>query len=231
MKILITSGGTRIPIDSVRHIDNMSSGRSGRQLAIEALRRGHEVLFFTSKKGERLSVFKFDLSKSSYKDLEVFDLFYKSILYRYREVEYDTYQEYHDRLLDLISKESFDSIVLCAAVSDYTVDEQKGKISSSSGIDLKLIPTQKVLPKVKKSSPDSIVVGYKLLSGSTIEELELICRKQLMDNRIDMVVGNDLSALKQNKYFQLHLIRNLQKANLVTENFSTKIMEAIEGLL
>lgn len=33
MKILITSGGTRVPIDSVRHIANMSTGRYGAELA------------------------------------------------------------------------------------------------------------------------------------------------------------------------------------------------------
>jgi phosphopantothenoylcysteine synthetase/decarboxylase len=33
MKILITSGGTKVPIDSVRHIGNFSTGRYGSEIA------------------------------------------------------------------------------------------------------------------------------------------------------------------------------------------------------
>lgn len=43
MKILITSGGTKIPLDSVRHIGNMSSGTMGREIALAALEKKHEV--------------------------------------------------------------------------------------------------------------------------------------------------------------------------------------------
>ena len=41
--MLVTAGGTREPIDSVRYIGNHSSGRMGYALAAEALRRGAEV--------------------------------------------------------------------------------------------------------------------------------------------------------------------------------------------
>jgi phosphopantothenoylcysteine decarboxylase / phosphopantothenate---cysteine ligase len=43
LKVLVTAGGTREPIDSVRYIGNRSSGRMGFALAAEALRRGAEV--------------------------------------------------------------------------------------------------------------------------------------------------------------------------------------------
>ena len=41
MRILITAGGTREPIDAVRYITNLSSGRLGRTMADEARRRWH----------------------------------------------------------------------------------------------------------------------------------------------------------------------------------------------
>ena len=41
--MLVTAGGTREPIDSVRYIGNRSSGRMGIALAAEAARRGAEV--------------------------------------------------------------------------------------------------------------------------------------------------------------------------------------------
>jgi phosphopantothenoylcysteine decarboxylase/phosphopantothenate--cysteine ligase len=43
LRVLVTAGGTREPIDSVRYIGNRSSGRMGFALAREARRRGAEV--------------------------------------------------------------------------------------------------------------------------------------------------------------------------------------------
>ena len=37
MKILVTSGGTKIPIDRVRDITNMSTGTFGSKIAIELI--------------------------------------------------------------------------------------------------------------------------------------------------------------------------------------------------
>ena len=49
MKILITSGGTQINIDSVRRITNMSTGKFGSKIASELLKMGHEVYFLSLK--------------------------------------------------------------------------------------------------------------------------------------------------------------------------------------
>src|SRR5262245_16223277 len=45
--LLITSGGTREPIDEVRYIGNASTGALGRAFACEALARGHEVVLLS----------------------------------------------------------------------------------------------------------------------------------------------------------------------------------------
>src|SRR4029077_16654237 len=41
--VLVTAGGAREPLDSVRYVGNRSSGRMGVALAAEARRRGAEV--------------------------------------------------------------------------------------------------------------------------------------------------------------------------------------------
>ena len=41
--VVVTAGGTREPIDSVRYVGNRSSGRMGFALAHEAARRGADV--------------------------------------------------------------------------------------------------------------------------------------------------------------------------------------------
>src|SRR5207237_2804938 len=43
LRLLVTAGGTREPIDSVRFVGNRSSGRMGFAIADEAVRRGAEV--------------------------------------------------------------------------------------------------------------------------------------------------------------------------------------------
>src|SRR5437870_7263178 len=43
LRVLVTAGGTREPLDAVRYVGNRSSGRMGVALAEEARRRGAEV--------------------------------------------------------------------------------------------------------------------------------------------------------------------------------------------
>jgi phosphopantothenoylcysteine decarboxylase / phosphopantothenate---cysteine ligase len=47
-RVLVTAGGTREPIDSVRFVGNRSSGRMGVALAEEARRRGAEVILLAA---------------------------------------------------------------------------------------------------------------------------------------------------------------------------------------
>jgi phosphopantothenoylcysteine decarboxylase/phosphopantothenate--cysteine ligase len=51
VRVLVTAGGTREPIDSVRYVGNRSSGRMGLELAAEALRRGAEVTLVAANVG------------------------------------------------------------------------------------------------------------------------------------------------------------------------------------
>jgi phosphopantothenoylcysteine decarboxylase / phosphopantothenate---cysteine ligase len=47
-RVLVTAGGTREPVDSVRFVGNRSSGRMGVALAEEALRRGADVVLLAA---------------------------------------------------------------------------------------------------------------------------------------------------------------------------------------
>ena len=50
-RVLVTAGGTREPLDSVRFVGNRSSGRMGVALAEEARRRGAEVILLAANLG------------------------------------------------------------------------------------------------------------------------------------------------------------------------------------
>src|SRR5438477_6243586 len=47
-RVLVTAGGTREPVDSVRFVGNRSSGRMGVAVAEEARRRGAEVVLLAA---------------------------------------------------------------------------------------------------------------------------------------------------------------------------------------
>jgi phosphopantothenoylcysteine decarboxylase/phosphopantothenate--cysteine ligase len=58
MKILITSGGTKEPIDPVRYIGNRSSGKMGQALHAAALNAGHEVIFLDASEGTAAELYE-----------------------------------------------------------------------------------------------------------------------------------------------------------------------------
>jgi hypothetical protein len=64
-KILITSGGTKVPIDKIRDITNQSSGTFGSKIATEALKRNHDVTFMRAKGSKSPFSMEIDFNKLS----------------------------------------------------------------------------------------------------------------------------------------------------------------------
>ena len=197
MKILITSGGTKVKIDDVRYIGNMSTGRFGTEIARECLLAGHDVTLLRAKNSKSLVKREIDLNQFELSDVaqykKEFDL-YKN---RLHETIYSTFEEYMSLLFRLLEKDSYDVIVMCAAVSDYGVLNQvDGKIDSSGNVDIKLFPYPKTINKIKTLSHDSKLVGFKLLVDSTEEELIAASRKSIKNNNCDLIVANDLRDIK-----------------------------------
>jgi phosphopantothenoylcysteine decarboxylase/phosphopantothenate--cysteine ligase len=247
MRLLITSGGTKVPIDSVRHIGNMSSGTMGNKIAIEALSKEHHVDFLTSKDGYKPSEFSIKFNRHSYsmnqlnndkelasKELEKHFNFMYSYGFRYSEYLYSTYDEYSDKLFNLIDSKHYDAIILVAAVSDYGVNKTEGKISSSKDFSIGLKRLPKLLPLVKdKVDTRTKVVGFKLTADKTPKEVLEISKKQMDDYGIDMVVGNDIIALRNNEYYQIIISKTkhgIINSNLIEKDFEQTIIRTIESL-
>jgi phosphopantothenoylcysteine synthetase/decarboxylase len=121
MKILITSGGTRVPIDTVRHIGNMSSGTFGAKIALEALVEGHEIIFLHAKGSKHPLIPYFnsvpnleDLTFTHCEYVEYIDLY----LNKCKTVAYENFYSYKNEVEKLIKEEKPDVIVLAAAVSE-----------------------------------------------------------------------------------------------------------------
>ncbi len=147
MKVLITVGPTAVPIDSVRVITNLSSGKLGKLLFEELKNRGARVDVWLSE----------FVCWQGMKRVDRF-LFY-------------------DDLRTMIEgcKESYDWILHCAAVSDFGVIPFAAKLSSNKDITLSLIRLEKLWPKLLDKT--SHLVLFKLedtLSKSKIEARQLL---------------------------------------------------------
>ena len=202
MKILITSGGTKVKIDCVRSITNMSRGTFGSQicdsfwkkLILESLDpwtadKKNEIVFFHAKNSR--------MPRAEAMHNECYNTDFDGIRY----IEYDTFDDYRTKLIDLLKSEKFDIIVLAAAVSDYGVANYfDGKYHSLDDMVIKLFKLPKVITEVRDLAPESVICGFKLLVNSTDDELRAAMDKQFSENGIELCIGNDLRDIKANDH-------------------------------
>ena len=181
MKVLITSGGTRINLDLVRHIGNMSRGTFGSKIATEFLRRDNVDVTFLAAKD----------SKMPNRNV---------LIHNFTHCEYVTFDDYALEL-DKCLAEQPDIIVLAAAVSDYGVENPvNGKIRSGDDLIIRLKPLPKLISTVREKCPKAVLCGFKLLVNSTDYKLKEAIRNSIEKNKCDLVIGNDLRDIKNNDH-------------------------------
>ena len=204
MKILITSGGTKIPIDRVRSITNMSRGTFGSRIADAFFNEGLAAFHTGNKHGNPIEKITFFMAKGSKTPTlqsltnETYEDGYWPIEY----AEYSTFDDYKSGIEKLLKKETYDIIVVAAAVSDYGVaNYYNGKYRSrEDDMCIKLVKLPKVLPIMRKLAPNATICGFKLLVDSTNDELLQAMIKQFEESNVDLVVGNDLRDIKNDNH-------------------------------
>lgn len=164
-KIVITSGSNAEIVDPIRILTNRASGKTGVALALEARRRGAEVIL----------VHRF------IQDIPV------------RQVYAESAKQMLDAVLAEVGK-GCDALISAAAVADYTLDASEGKIKSGQELVLHLLPTQKIIKTVREAYPDLLIVGFKAETGVTDEELVLRAKKSMQGAGLDLVVANDVAS-------------------------------------
>jgi len=205
MRILLTSGGTRVPIDRVRHIRNMSRGTFGSKIGTELLRMGEKLTFLRAVESKSPFTTFLDLNSisvfSAFK--QVLNLSIKKLRYRklYSELQYKTFDDYASILERYLKETPPDVTILAAAVSDYGVANYVDKkIRSGSDLAIQLKALEKLIEKVKLWCPTTSLVGFKLLVDSTQEELISAARKSCINNGCDFVVANDLRDIQNDDH-------------------------------
>ena len=211
MKVLITSGGTKIPIDRVRSITNMSRGTFGSRIADAFFDEGLKAFRAGNERGNPIEKITFFMAKGSRRPAlqalndETYEDGYRPIEY----VEYSTFDDYKSGVEELLKKEKYDVIVAAAAVSDYGVaNYYDGKYRSrEDDMCIRLVKLPKVLPEIRALAPDAVLCGFKLLVDSTEDELLNAMEKQIDETNVDLVVGNDLRDIKADDH-KLLVMRN-----------------------
>jgi len=172
-RILMTAGPTVEYIDPVRVITNLSTGRTGMLLASELVSAGAKVTLVygpgIAEPPKGAKVIPVKTSK------EMFDAVKKEM------------------------KKKFDVVILAAAASDYTVqNNSKSKIKSSKkSLVVKLKQAPKIIDHIKKWQKDVFLVGFKAETNLSKKKLEESARKKMKEVKADLMIANDIGTRYQ----------------------------------
>ena len=215
ISILITSGGTRGPIDAVRYIANKSTGRLGMLMASEALSRGADVTFIYGK-------------DSLVPDAEVVG---QEALPRLNLQEIETIDELQAAMKRELLSKPFDAVLHCMAVLDY-VPERYVEEKTPSGQKewwIKLVQTPKVIKIIKALQPDTLLISFKLEVGRSREELVEAAHRSLLANGSDYVLANDLVDVERGHHVG-YLVNSAGEVEAVAEGkeeIARRILDAV----
>jgi phosphopantothenoylcysteine decarboxylase/phosphopantothenate--cysteine ligase len=164
LKVLVSAGGTREPIDSVRFIGNRSSGRMGFALAAAAARRGAEVTLVAANVA---------LPEPS----------------GVRRVDVETTEQLGEELGSEFAQA--DVLVMAAAPADFRAAERaEGKMAREGEVKLRLEQTEDILAGLSSRRRDGqVLVGFAAETDGGVER----ARTKLERKGVDAIVFNDVS--------------------------------------
>lgn len=238
MKIVVTAGNTLVPIDRVRCITNIFTGRTGAQIAWHAHQLGHDVTLLTSHP-EAL-----DELNRPLQSLQV---------QRYR-----TFEDLQSLLQQATQHTNTDVLIHCAAVSDYLaagvfapapttrfdvknhnwtstcndapalVDRQAGKVKSDEPeLWLRLVRAPKLVDMVRSAWGFSgVLVKFKLEVGIDDEQLLAIAERSRKHSSANLMVANTLEGSAEWAYLGpiAGAYQHVPRAEL-----AQRLLEAIEN--
>jgi phosphopantothenoylcysteine decarboxylase/phosphopantothenate--cysteine ligase len=173
MKLLVTSGATREPIDAVRFLSNASTGVTGAGLADELAGLGFSVALLRGEGAAR---------PGAVGDVETFS----------------SASDLGARLRRRLAGGGFDGVVMAAAVADYRPDAAfSGKLASDAErLNVCLVRNEKLLPRIRSFSPRPLaVVGFKLTVGADARARRAAVAALFSAGGVDAVVHNDLDEI------------------------------------
>ncbi len=170
-QVVITAGGTREPLDPVRHLGNRSSGKQGHALAQAAIDGGADVTLISSAAELPAPVGA-------------------------TRVNVDTAQDMLEATL--AAARQADALVMVAAVADFRPAQRRAQKLRKDELDgrlqLSLTRTADVLQAV--AAQRAACGRPRFVAGFAAESEELLARaaQKLARKGLDLIVANDVSA-------------------------------------
>lgn len=189
LHVVVSTGGTREPIDPVRYIGNRSSGRQGTEVAVAAARRGAHVRLVAAHVDDGV-------------------LTAASVDPRIDIVHVGTAAELGDAVRGASSEA--DVVVMVAAVADYRVaDVAARKLSKEDGRlqSLALVENDDILAGLSAArSPGQTVVGFAAETTTDAAELRERARRKRARKGVDLLVVNEVGWNKGFEAGENHVI-------------------------
>jgi phosphopantothenoylcysteine decarboxylase/phosphopantothenate--cysteine ligase len=167
-RVLVTAGGTRERIDSVRALVNRSSGKMGFAIAAEAARRGAEVALVAAPSSLPTPA-------------------------GVRRVDVESALEMRDAVSGELAASTV--VVMAAAVADFRPAQaaarkiKKEDLAEGAGLTLELVPNPDILREISAERGPRVVVGFAAESHDVVEA----ARRKLLRKGCDLIVANDVS--------------------------------------
>ena len=208
-KILITAGPTEEPLDPVRFITNLSSGKMGYALARVARRHGAQVTLITGPANLPLPLVE-------------------------NVIKVRTAQEMHKAVMDNYKKATV--VIKAAAVADYRpkaiARDKIKKDDKARFIDLERNPD--IIAEIGKNKKNIVLVGFAMET----KDLLANAREKLKKKNMDLIVANSLREegagfqADTNKITIIDREGDAQSLPVMTKiEAAEKILERVAGLL
>jgi phosphopantothenoylcysteine synthetase/decarboxylase len=211
MRILVTAGNTQVPIDRVRCITNIFTGRTGTRIALEAHRLGHDVRLLTSQPNV-IAQLQSDVPTRN----------------RWHATPFQTFDDLQRLMETAIRDKFYDAVIHSAAVSDYLFggahapgagtrfDPATGTWTSTNGVPslqdrsagkvksdepelwLRMIRAPKIVDRVRADwGFQGVLVKFKLEVGIDESTLENVAERSRQQSAADLMVANTLEGAKE----------------------------------
>lgn len=226
MKVLITAGGTTEKIDNVRSISNSSTGRLGTAIAEAFINSRNlqleELIYLCGQtaavpQSDKAHIIRIGGVSELYSQIEniltaqkIDVVIHSMAVSDYTVGSVTTKSAVSNAISKFIENENIKNIPDRAELSQRianaafeTVDEitSRNKISSDlEDLIIVMKKTPKVISMIKKLRPETILVGFKLLSGADFDTLFNVGYNLLKKNNCDLVLANDLSQITNDRH-------------------------------
>lgn len=230
-KIIITAGPTNEKIDEVMQITNMSTGSLGCRIAQAFLcnpgiAETIEKIYYISPKlaykpvvpdGQAYKLFTIQATTANDllntlgcllrdPDEHIDAVIHSAAVGDYKGRYAARAEDLAQEIADAIAKNPHGGTdtILNVLRNPTCVQDSNDKISSyEPNLMVMLDLTPKVIGSIKKASPDTVLVGFKLLHDVTDEELAKVASRLRIKNDANWIVANDLGRIGDGKHFAM----------------------------